>query len=372
MSQTPAPAASAPAGATVDAADARLRERFDLIVNGPALFNALLTGLELGVFALLGEGPAGMGAVRGRTGLGAHQADVLMQALCSTELVRFADGCYTATPTAADLLIEQGPDRWLPTLRGWREIYYPAFASSTQALKAGTNTALAAIPGTGQTLYERLSADPGREAVLHACMSAFTMCSMQGLLENLDLAPGQHLLDIGGGDGTTARQIARAFPGVTVTVFDLPSVAARGLRPQDGSGTAQGPVSYVGGDLFDDPFPREADAVLFSHCLEVLSPESISLLITKAGASLKPGGRLFIYGYTPSSEGHGVYSARLSLYLTVLATGQGRAYPAHVYEGILASAGLSQVVTVAGLPYEHSLMCATKADTRASDTQTDE
>lgn len=346
--------------ASTDArAHARLRERFDLIVNGPALFHALATGIELGVFRTLAEGPASIEDLRASTGLATHQTDVLMQALCSTELVHKRDGRYANSSVATELLLDRGDGDWWAILRGWREIYYPAFALTTPALRAGTNTALAAIPGRAPTLYQRLSEDPAKEAVLHASMSAFTQRSMHGLLDNLGLRPGEHVLDIGGGDGTTARTLVETFPEVTVTVFDLPSVVA--LADQGTSDELGKRVSFVGGDLFDDPFPEQADVVLFSHCLEVLSPERIQQLMAKAHAALRPGGRLHVYGYTPTAEEHGVYSARLSLYLTVLATGQGRAYPAHVYEQLLLDAGFATVATTGDLPYEHSLITGTRA-----------
>ncbi|MFE0045159.1 methyltransferase [Streptomyces albireticuli] len=343
-----------------DAPDtSRLLERFGLIVNGPALFNALVAGIELGVFDTLAEGPAPFEAVRARTQLPTHQLRVLMHALCATELVDKEDGRYSNTAVAAELLTGDGPDSWKHILRGWQDIYYPAFPHATTALRAGTNTALAGYPGDEPTLYQRLSHVPEREAVLHASMSAFTLQSMSGLLDHIGLAPGERLLDIGGGDGTTARELLARFPGNTVTIFDLPSVVA--LAEESEGTAADGRITYQGGDLFEDDFPGGVDAVLFSHCLEVLSPERILVLLRKAHAALRPGGRLFIYGFTLNDQERGVYSARLSLYLTVLATGQGLAYPVEEYERLMREAGFPSVEAITGLPYEHSLMVATKA-----------
>lgn len=116
------------------------------------------------------------------------------------------------------------------------------------------------------------------------------------------------------------------------------------------------------GDLFRDPFPDGFDAILFSHVLEIFSGEQITELLTKAYHVLPAGGRVFVYGYNVSDdETHGWYSARLSLYLNVLASGQGMAYPARDYEEWMRLAGFSSVRTLTGLPYEHGLTVGVKA-----------
>ncbi|HEY0806789.1 MAG TPA: methyltransferase, partial [Pseudonocardiaceae bacterium] len=115
------------------------------------------------------------------------------------------------------------------------------------------------------------------------------------------------------------------------------------------------------GDLFADAFPADVDAVLFSHVLEVFSADDILRLLFKAFNVLPAGGRLFIYGFNASDdETRGMYSARLSLYLNVLATGRGMAYPAAEYEKWLGAVGCVDVRTITGLPYEHGLTMGTK------------
>ncbi|MDT0345443.1 methyltransferase [Streptomyces litchfieldiae] len=339
----------------------RVAERFDLIVNGPALFNAVVAGLELDVFGRLSRQPGvPFEELREHTGLPAHKLRILLHALCATELIELGTAGYTNSPTAERLLATDGPDSWKDILLGWQKIYYPAFAEMTGALKSGTNTALATHPGDEPTLYQRLSHDPEAERVLHRSMAAFTLRSLSGLLENIDLTGVKRLLDVGGGDGTTAAALTDRFPGLDITVFDLPSVTELG---RDGAPSAApgGRIAFHPGDLFGDDFPGDVDAVLFSHVLEVFSADQITTLLRKAFDALPPGGRVFLYGFNAmDGERRGVYSARLSLYLNVLATGQGMAYPTGDYEKWLTEAGCSQVASITGLPYEHALITGTK------------
>ncbi|CAN6203427.1 unnamed protein product [Urochloa humidicola] len=62
------------------------------------------------------------------------------------------------------------------------------------------------------------------------------------------------LVDAGGGDGTTARAIARAFPHVRCSVLELPYVVDAAAPADDGT------VEFVAGDMME--FIPPADAVL--------------------------------------------------------------------------------------------------------------
>lgn len=337
-----------------------LYERFQLIINGPALFNAVVAAIELDVFGFLAEHPSsGFEEVQAHVDVPPHQLRVLLHALCATELVEKQDGRYANSDLANSLLVSDGPDSWRHILLGWQQIYYPSFTHMTSALRTGENTALATYPGTEGTLYQRLSHDPEREAVLHASMAAFTLQSMSGLVENAEISTIGHLLDVGGGDGTTASELAARHPDLRITIFDLPSVTQLAGRAVAGSHADR--VRLQPGDLFEDPFPSDLDGVLFSHVLEVFAEEQILTLLRKAFDALPEGGRIFIYGFNAADdERRGLLSARLSLYLNVLASGQGMAYPATDYERWLREVGCETVSTFEGLPYEHGLTIGAK------------
>ncbi|MCX4681211.1 acetylserotonin O-methyltransferase [Streptomyces sp. NBC_01433] len=339
-------------------------ERFHFLVNAPALFNAVVTALEWDLFGMLAKHPgASFEELRRATGVPAHSLRVLLHAVCTTGLLeRQADGAYHNAPAADELLVPDGPDSWRHILTGWKEIYYPAFTRMSEALAAGTNTALAAHPGDEPTLYRRLSHNPELETVFHRSMSAFTLKSLDSLVECEEFATVRHLLDVGGGDGTTSEQLIARHPGLRSTIFDIPSVSQLAAEHNTAGEADRERIALHPGDLFADPFPAGADAVLFSHVLEIFSGEQITELLTKAYSALPSGGRVFVYGYNVSDdETRGWYSARLSLYLNVLASGQGMAYPARDYEEWARRAGFTGVRTLTDHPYEHGLTIGTKA-----------
>lgn len=67
------------------------------------------------------------------------------------------------------------------------------------------------------------------------------------------------LVDVGGGTGTVSRAIAKTFPQLKCTVFDLPNVVA-GLE-----GTEN--LKFVGGDMFKSIPPT--NAILLKVCMLV-------------------------------------------------------------------------------------------------------
>ena len=334
-------------------------DRFNFLVNAPALFNAVTTAVELNIFRFLEEHPSSdFDRIQRFCGVPRHQLRVLLQAVCATGLLRRDDGAYANSAVAADLLASDADDSWAHILVGWKEVYYPAFTHMTTALKAGRNTALDSYPGDEPTLYQRLSRNPELEAVFHRAMSAFTLRSVDALVDREEFSSVRHLLDIGGGDGTTSARLAARYPGLRCTVFDMPSVA----RIADGKAAGYPDrVDLHAGDIFTDEFPSGADAVLFSHVLEIFAEEQILALLRKAYEALPAGGRVFLYGYNVSDdETSGIFGARLGLYFNVLASGQGMAYPARDYEEWLRRIGFGEVKTVGGLSYEHGLTMGTK------------
>jgi len=70
------------------------------------------------------------------------------------------------------------------------------------------------------------------------------------------------LVDVGGGQGSFAKAIAAAFPGIKCTVMDLPHVVAD-------APVAGGDVQFVAGDMFES-IPT-ADAVLLKVCMSCVS-----------------------------------------------------------------------------------------------------
>ncbi|TKY51978.1 Isoflavone-7-O-methyltransferase 6 [Spatholobus suberectus] len=88
------------------------------------------------------------------------------------------------------------------------------------------------------------------------------------------------IVDVGGGTGTTARIICKAFPRLKCVVLDLPQVVAN-LTGSDN-------LSFVGGDMFK--FVPQADAVLLKWVLHDWNDENCIKILKKCKDSISSKG----------------------------------------------------------------------------------
>ena len=338
----------------------RVFERFQLIVNAPALFNALVSGVDLGLFAFLSRSPnASFEDIQRAVDIPPHQLRVLLFAICTTELIEKDGDSYRNSEVAESALAHDQPGSWQGILRGFQRFQYPAFPHLSSALRSGKPTALDAYPGSGSSFYERISHDPEAESGYHAFLVAFAQLLTPQLLQHEGLASVRHLLDVGGGSGETAVLFAERFPEAKVTVFDLPTVSQLGARTLPAS--VQGRISFHPGNLMEDRFPGGVDGILFSHVVEIFSAERILSMFERAFEALVPGGKIFLYNMTAQDdEKGGPLCARASLFFNVLASGEGMTYPARDYEAWLRQVGFASVETFR-CQYEHAIVVGTKA-----------
>ncbi len=275
-----------------------------------------------------------------RSGVPPHSMRLFAMACVAFGLLRKDDqGGYVP---AGALAWKMSP---LPDDFGWiRQVYLPSWAHLTTSLSEGTNAGLRVLPGSGATLYERMTHYPELEKVFTAARGQTVMNRrLPLLLGALNTLPAfAHVLDVGGGDGTAARSIAANFEQARVTVLDLPSVAEHGRIQAAEHGGAK--VDFVGGDAFAGTWPTEVDVVVFSAFLEIFSAERIQAALRQAYASLPVGGHLLInQTYCNDDETGPMWPAVLSLYFLNLASGEGMCYPASDFERWCRESGFTEI-----------------------------
>jgi cyclopropane fatty-acyl-phospholipid synthase-like methyltransferase len=152
------------------------------------------------------------------------------------------------------------------------------------------------------------------------------------------------VLDVGGGDGTNAILLARAHPGLLVTILDLPSVCERAAARIASEGL-DAQITVVPCDIRVDPFPSGADAVLFSRIFNIYSEAQNRSFVERSAACLPPGGKLIVFPsmVADDDETGPLSAAFLSLYYLCLATGEGRVYSPASYEAWFRDAGFASL-----------------------------
>ncbi|KAL6641776.1 hypothetical protein ACP70R_019957 [Stipagrostis hirtigluma subsp. patula] len=127
------------------------------------------------------------------------------------------------------------------------------------------------------------------------------------------------LVDVGGGDGTMAKAIAKAFPHVRCSVLELPHVVD--AMPADCT------VEFVAGDMMD--FIPPADAVLLKFVLHDWSDEDCVRILKRSKEAIcaqEPYGKVIIMDTVVGSGTKQTFEAQLlmDLNMMVLTTGEER------------------------------------------------
>lgn len=331
-----------------------------LIGCGHTAFQLLWAAVELDVFTILAtRGPLTRVQLAEALNLQAQPARVLLQGLTALRLLRQSGGRYTNATISERHLVRGKPGCLIPLL-GWQHhIVYKGLSDFAESLKQNRNVGLRHFPGQGSTLYERLVSHPEIEQVFQAAMSGLSSQANVALAEAADLHDTHCLLDVGGGDGTNAINLARRFPNLRAIVFDSPTVCALADRHIAQAGLAER-ITTVPGNCFVDAFPAGVDAFLLAHILTIWSPAKNLALLKKCHAALPPGGKVLVFNMVSWDDDSGPLICALgSPYFQAIATGEGMLYSRRDYETWLQEAGFAST-TFTNLPMEHGLFVATK------------
>jgi len=196
------------------------------------------------------------------------------------------------------------------------------------------------------------------EAAAYSALMAATQPMIAGqVLDGYDVSRHRVVLDIGGGDGSFLRQVARKAPSAQLQLFDLPDVAAvaesrfmqAGLKPR---------ATVFGGDFTRDKLPHGASLVTLIRVLHDHEDAKVLNLLWAIREMLPEGGVLLIaepFAGTPGAQPVG--AAYFGFYLQAM--GSGRARRTDEIRELLVHAGFSRLRHIeTGQPMLTGLMMA--------------
>jgi cyclopropane fatty-acyl-phospholipid synthase-like methyltransferase len=335
-------------------------ERMYLILGGHIFFQTLSAAVELDLFSLLDKHKC-MTREEIAKALDCAQQPIRILLLgCTTlGLLRKRGPSYSNTVLSRRLLVRSAPKNIVDVVRWQHHINYRAMSHFAEAIRANSNLGLQEFLGMEATLYERLTHDERLEGIFQDAMESISVQANAMLVRSLDLRDAKYLVDVGGGNGTNIVAFARKFPHLRAAVFDSASVCEIAKENIAKEGLSDR-LDVWPGDCFTDPFPIEADAILFAHFFTIWSEEHNRQLLRKCFDSLPRGGAVITFNMMQFDTENGPLGAAMgSPYFLTLATGEGMLYTWQEYSHWMRDAGFRSIESRA-LPRDHGLIIGRK------------
>jgi len=229
-----------------------LRQQLFEDLDGFTSSRVLMAAIELGLFAALRDGPLGEGELVRRLSWhpakGAH-----FLAICRRFGYLVPEGAgYALSPTGAAVVRDYG--RFQAYARE-RSFVYTDLLQLEQVVRTGENKTQTHREWAYTRTPEERAGLPLQAVQSYSDhMASSSAFWARALLDAVPLAEHGSLLDVGGGSGTFAVELARRHGSMRVGIFDLPAVAELARRRFDEAGLA-GRITAHGGDFLAGTLP---------------------------------------------------------------------------------------------------------------------
>jgi len=328
-----------------------------LDIHGAASLHAVALADDLDVFAAL-DGPRTLADLAAALACEEDTLRRLLDTLVAVGYVGRSGDEYWRTRTTTRWLTDDGDANLAPFARFWVEVVLPYWREhAVHAVRNGD---------PGESLYDWLGDDEEAWTTTQAGFRAAASLLVDPVADALGDVDGARVLDLGGGHGAYALELARR--GASVTLVDRSPALERTREVVADAGVD---VRLLGGDYLTENLwrriaeldaradPRSGsgsrggddagagyDLVLLCNVLHGHSPAEAAALLEYSAAVLAPGGRLAILDQFGRGGRSSVADVGVALIdLTYLITLGGGTLDPDALNRWLGDAGLSTVGT---------------------------
>jgi len=261
---------------------------------------------------------------------------ILLQAGAALRLLkRRRDGRFALAPRGAALLAVPG----LEAMISHHTVLYRDLADPVAFFRGQTDPDLARF--WPYVFGAAGVCDPEVTAKYSGLMADSQRLVAEDTLRLVDLSGIRHLMDVGGGTGAFLAAVAAAYPGLTLSLFDLPQVVKSAPQHFAKEGISSRVTVHLG-SFREDPLPASADAVSLIRVLYDHSDATVCALLRAVFHALPPGGRIIVS--EPMSGGAAPDRATDTYFaLYTLAMQTGRTRSAAEIAALLTDAGFTGV-----------------------------
>jgi SAM-dependent methyltransferase len=273
----------------------------------------LMACAELGVFELLVNGPLTDIEVANALSADTRGVSLLLNAAAALEFLTKREGRFANTPMTDSCLAHRDAN-YIGDILKLDGAFYRRWGHLVSAVK------------TGQRPVENTRDEDAGDWVCDFELAMYKMAQPVApvIADALALPEDRpvRVLDVGGGHGAYSIALARRYPRLNATVFELPLVVpvAREIIAQAGMSER---VSVQEGDFQRDDLGNGYDVALVFGVLNGESEAGRAVLLARVHACLKPGGWIAIREYVLDSDRAGPPEATLFALQMLLATDSG-------------------------------------------------
>ncbi|MBM4431577.1 MAG: methyltransferase [Chloroflexi bacterium] len=315
-----------------------LRQRHEIrqMATGFRQAQILLTCFELGVFEALNARPATSGEVATAVGADTRGVDLLLNAAAALGLVQKREGLFANTALAATCLTSGGPGAMGGTLRLQRASYR-RWGRLADAVRSGQRPE--------EDRRDEQADDWVRNFVYGLYEAAQPVAPFVAGALDLPADRPLRVIDVGGCHAAYSLALARRYPLLTATVFELPAVVLFAREIIDRAGLADR-VSVQAGDFQQEGLGHGYDIALVFGVLNGEPPDGRPALIRKVYDCLDPGGHIVLRDFVLDPDRAGPPEAAIFALQMLLATESGGLDTSDDWASWLAEAGFEHIRTV--------------------------
>jgi SAM-dependent methyltransferase len=254
------------------------------IANSFQKSRVLLTACEIDLFTHLGNSSRTASEIAGLTGADERALERLMNALCVMGLLEKENKNFSNSEPARKCLVKGSP-YYLGNLKHLNYLW-DSWSNLTESV----------IRGTAYNLEPTDHKSPERVEAFIAAMHHRASVQAPEVVNLIEPGEARKILDLGGGSGAYAMEMARKAPQAEVFVFDLPNVIPLTQTYLDSNPNGSN-VKTIAGNYMTDSFGKGYDLVLLSSIIHSHSIWENIHLVQKVFDSLNRGGRIVIQDF---------------------------------------------------------------------------
>lgn len=318
------------------------------LINSYMMSSSLFSCNELDLFSYLHQNPgASLENIADYCNLVPAQISKLLSFCQSVGLIYHNQLQYYCSIEASKLLSRHSPDNLCAAITNHQQHVYPLLHSLTDSLRDNLPNCDWIVHNSENYLYSRLNKSSEELNMIMEAMNIFSRGAGTRIAQLLDQRVSSsrplRFLDLGGGGGQVAIELALYLPTARFVLIDLERAVYFAQRKVKQKGL-QSRIECIVGDMFSMPgFDRPFDIVLLSSVLGDWNLDDQHTLLANAHKQLRFGGLLVVSETLLDNDLAGpILPTLMSLYAQVLTRG-GENFSARRLEQLLQNNHFSKV-----------------------------